>query len=86
MMHRPVSSHGIGLRQTKEALPIVFVRRITHHQVLCRCIDVSQTPLEHMRHIQGCPAAVAKRLRRYVYGNLRGKSRDTPEFGLHAGR
>src|SRR5262245_35175566 len=61
------SPHGVGVREAQHELPIVFVRRLTHHQVLRCRIDIPQTPLEHTRGVQGRPAAVAKRLRRDLY-------------------
>ena len=45
-------SHGISVWEAEQELPIVFVRRLTHHQVLRCRVDVSQTPLEHTRRIQ----------------------------------
>jgi hypothetical protein len=51
----PCSPHWVGVREAEQELPIVFVRRITHHQVLRHRVEIPQSSLEHARRVQGCP-------------------------------
>src|SRR5262249_1768399 len=78
--------HGVRVREPEEALPIVFVGGITHHQMLRPRIYIAQTALEDTRPVQGRAATRAKRLRCDVHGDLRGKRRNAPHRCLLLGR